>query len=96
MTVYTDATHASQYVTTVPAGGSSNLLLPYSLFSQIGANGANFSNVGAIVLEFNGVGHAGSDITIGPIQTVPEPSTLALAAIGAMVALGFGRRWRRA
>jgi hypothetical protein len=67
--------------------------LPYSSFSPLGAGPANFSNVGAIVLEFNGVGHIGSDITIDSIGTVPEPSTLALAAIGVSI-LGLGWRWR--
>ena len=102
MTVYTDATHASTYSTLVPGGYFGSESWQYGGFSQlVGAAGpANFGTVGAIVLDFNGTGHVGSDITIGPLQTntgtVPEPSALALAAIGAMVFFGFGRRWRRA
>jgi hypothetical protein len=94
MTVYTDATHASKY-DIFPLSSSGIKHLYYSDFSAVpGYGAANFSNVGAVVLKLNGTGHVGSDITIGPIQTVPEPSTLALAAIGTMV-LGFGWRRRR-
>jgi hypothetical protein len=102
MTVYTDATHASTYSTFVPGGYANTEPLLYTGFTQLGgaAGPANFANVGAIVLNFNGTGNPGSDITIGSLQTntqtVPEPSTLALAAIGAMAFLGFGRRRRRA
>jgi hypothetical protein len=98
MTVYTDATHASAYSTTVPAGTTGNVFVPYASFAQVAAGPANFANVGAIVLEFNGTGHVGSDITLGLIQTqqsVPEPSTLALSAIGALV-LGLVSRRRKA
>ena len=98
MTVYSDATHASQYSTSVVGGFSGSLLLPYGGFSTLGPNPADFSNVGAIVLQLNGVGHTGSDITFSSVQTatapVPEPSALALAAIGVAI-IGLGRRWRK-
>jgi hypothetical protein len=95
ISVYTDATHASAYSTTLPAGTTGNVFVPYTSFTQVAANPANFAAVGAIVLQFNGTGHVGSDITIGSIKTqqiVPEPSMLALGAIVAMI---FGLAWCR-
>ncbi len=97
MTVYTDATHASTYGTPIAGGFSGGKVLSYGDFTPLtGAAGpADFSNVGAIVLTLSGSGHSGSDITLGTIQTVPEPSSFALAAIGAAVALGLRRRWKK-
>jgi hypothetical protein len=106
LTVYTDATHASQSTIFLDAQPSEPLALPYgtvgSVFSQLaGASGpADFAHVGAIVLELSGAGHPGSDITINSITTdthgpVPEPSTLVLAAIGGLGLLGVRRRWRK-
>jgi hypothetical protein len=104
LTVYTDATHASRSTTFLDAQLSEPLALPYgTVFSQLaGTSGpADFAHVGAIVLELSGAGHPGSDITINSIWTddngppVPEPSTLVLAAIGALGLLGARRRWRR-
>jgi hypothetical protein len=98
MTVYTDATNASSYSTSVAGGFSGNKTLLYSSFTQSGTAGpANFANVGAIVLGLKGAGHAGSDITIGTIstgQSVPEPPTLAFAVMGAMAAIWGWRRIR--
>jgi hypothetical protein len=99
MTVYSDATHASSYSTTVPAAFSGNKAMLYSGFSKLsGAAGpANFASVGAIVLDLKGTGYAGSDITLGTISTaqaVPEPPVLAFTIMGAMVAIWGWRRIR--
>ena len=106
MTVYS-ASGADAWATSpvyLAAGGERILSLLYSDFTQhavgtgsFAANGssADFSNVGAIVLELNGVGHAGSDIQIRSIGTAtPEPSTLAMAVIVAIALLGLSKRWR--
>ncbi len=103
MTVYTDASHASTYGTPIAGGFSGGKILSYGSFTPLtgAAGAADFSNVGAIVLTLSGYGHSGSDITLGTIQTtsngapVPEPSTFALAAIGAAVAWGLRRRWKK-
>jgi hypothetical protein len=97
MTVYTSATHASVYTSVVEAGTSGDLKIPYSSFRPVGCYcGADFSHVGAIVLELSGVGRAGSDITINSIRTsAPEPSSLVLAAIGAIAFLGLKKRRRK-
>ncbi|MEN6452087.1 MAG: PEP-CTERM sorting domain-containing protein [Thermoguttaceae bacterium] len=94
LTVYTDAGHASLLTMTLPAGGPRTLSLRYTDFRGIGGVTADFTNVGAIVLGLSGVGHLGSDVTIGSIQTVttPEPSTLALLAIGAAALIALRRR----
>ena len=98
MTVYTDATDASEYDSFVSVGTTGIVSVPYGSFSQVGTNGpANFASVGAIVLKLSGSGNSGSDITIKSIRTsvgVPEPSTLVMAVIVVMVLLG-GRCWRR-
>jgi len=97
MMVYTNANRVSEFTSVVKAGTSGALKIPYSSFTPVGCRGAaDFSNVGAIVLELDGMGHTGSDITIDSIRTSsPEPSTLVLAAIGATAFLGLRRRWRR-
>jgi len=96
MTVYTNASEASTY--SLPVTSIGGLSLPYKDFFKLptAASEADFSSVGAIVLDINGYNHSGSDVTLGLIQTIPEPSTLALAAIFAVVALCLRRRWRRA
>jgi len=96
MTVYTnDASHASVYSHLLTAGTTGAFAVPYTSFS----GAASFSDVDVIVLELDGTGHSGSDITINSIKTsvigVPEPSTLVMTAIGALVFLGAGRRWKR-
>ncbi len=95
--VYTnDADHVSSYTTLVSAGTSGTLLAPYASFIPSGGSGsANFDDVDAIVLTFDGTGHAGSDITIGSIETgkVPEPTVWTILATG-MASLMF-TGWRR-
>jgi hypothetical protein len=99
MTVYTDATHASATAPIlVPNGFSGPLYIPYSAFTQpvAGASApADFSDVGAITLSLDGTAHAGSSIILNSVETVPEPSTLALAVFGAMALLVVARRSRR-
>ncbi|MEN6459536.1 MAG: PEP-CTERM sorting domain-containing protein [Thermoguttaceae bacterium] len=94
ITVYTDASHASTYTSFVTAGTTGVLEVTYASFASSGTSGAaNFSNIGAIVLEFNGAGHSGSDITISQIETaVPEPSTIAMAAVCGLALMGLSRR----
>ena len=99
MTVYSADGFASQYSLPASEVTSGILSVPYTNFTQVGAKGrADFSSVGAIVLDLNGAKHDGSDITIDSIETAgttaPEPSTLVMAAMVAMALLG-GRRWRR-
>jgi hypothetical protein len=99
LTVFTnDAAHSSTYTHLMPAGTSGTFAVPYTSFS----GSATWADIDAIVLTLNGTGHAGSDLSLNSIKTddkapgVPEPSTLAMTMIGAMVLLGAGRRWRKA
>jgi hypothetical protein len=78
---------------------------PYQLLDQAGdvlfsfasfGAGASFSDIKAIRLELNGTDLGGADIAIGSLTTVPEPSTMVLAAVGALAFLGIGRRWKKA
>jgi hypothetical protein len=98
MTVYTDdGTHSS---TTDPllVTAAGDFSLPFASFIHPGSNGfANFTDIDAIVLKLDGTNHPGSDIALTSLKTtVPEPSTFMLAAVGALVFLGVGRRWRKA
>jgi hypothetical protein len=98
LTVSTADGYASQYTTFLSPGNGQVISAPYTDFTQVGANGrVDFLHVREIVLELNGQEHDGSDITIHSIETAaPEPSTLAMAAIGAVVFLGVRRRRRPA
>ncbi len=96
MTVYTEDSNQNIHSSTtlpllVTAPGV--ISLPYSDFS----GAADFTKIDAIALQLDGTGLAGSDIAITKLSAAaPEPSTLVLAAIGGMVFLGVGRKWRRA
>jgi hypothetical protein len=97
MTVYTeDSSHVIHSSTTVPllVTAPGVISLPYyTAFSGT----ADFTKIDGIALELDGTGLAGSDIAIASLSAAtPEPSTLVLAAIGSMVFLGVGRKWRRA
>jgi hypothetical protein len=98
MTIYTyDSAHSIAYSSTMTTPvlitHAGDVSLPFSGFS----GGASLTNVNAITLQLNGTDHPGSDIAITKIVTAtPEPSTLMLAAVGALVFLGTGRKWRRA
>jgi hypothetical protein len=101
MIVYTDGTHASATSSIfVPEGPQRTLSLPYTAFNQSVpeiSGLADFSQpIGAIVLELDSHGRTGSDIRIRSIDTIPEPSTLVLVAIGAMAFFGLKGRWRKA
>jgi hypothetical protein len=69
------------------------LLFPFTSFGS----GVPLTNIGAIRLELNGTAPVnGGDIAIGSLTTVPEPSTIVLAAFGALAFVGMGRKWRKA
>ncbi len=97
MTVYTnDGTHfsATDPLLVTAAG---DIPFSFASFIHTGPDGpANFADIDAIVLQLDGTGHAGSDVAITSLKTaVPEPSTLVLAAVGALALLGVGRRLRK-
>ena len=66
--VYTDASHWSQYTLNLPGGitSATDYYIPFSSFSTGGgASGpANFSDVGAVVLEIDGTSNAGLDLDL--------------------------------
>lgn len=99
MTLYgADAAHASACTVPLPVGTDIDVHIPYDDFSMIGSAGpADPASVGAIVLDVDGSARSGSDVMIRSITTcAPEPSTLAMAAIGALAFFGLRRRWKRA
>ena len=99
MTVYSsDGALASATAPIQLSAGPTSLSIPYVNFSQqvLGGTSVDFHHVGAIVLELDGTHYAGSDISISSIQTVPEPSTLVLAAMGGVAFFGLRGRRRRA
>jgi hypothetical protein len=95
LTVYTDAHHASQRFLPATSLDVGTLTILRSDFTQSGDVGsADFSHVGAIVLKLEGTpANRGADITITRIETIPEPSTFAMVAVGGVVLLGLRRRW---
>jgi hypothetical protein len=99
MTIYSDGgTHAAATVDIdLPADPDGGVLsIPFTSFTQsvAGVLGSpSLSDIDAIVLELNGTGRTGASILLHSIETVPEPSTLALVAIGVPAFLGLRRRW---
>jgi PEP-CTERM motif len=72
--------------------GFTTLLIPFSSFTVTSGTGANFANVGAIVLGIgsNLIGH---DVQITSIETtVPEPTTALLLGLGLAATAGLARR----
>jgi len=98
ITVYSSASDFSTASVVVPADTSFTFALmpvPFSSFATGGGSGANFANVGAIVLEVDGTGHPGTDVAFDFFITasaIPEPSTAALWLLGAA---GFAAHRRR-
>lgn len=97
ITVYKDSTHSWTWSRTLDDAASGIIEANYEDdFTAVGLSGpVDFSSVGAIVMELNGVGY-GSDIWIRSIKTVPEPSTLAMGVIGMVGFIAMGRRWKEA
>lgn len=91
-----DGSHASTATFSISAAG--DILIPfYTSFSATGSSGgASFTDIDAIQLILDGTQHVGNDVAITSLTVIPEPSTLLLAAIGAVAFLGAGRKWREA
>lgn len=70
--VYSDGTDHSEYTVDVPGdilGGSSvSFLFPFTDFTTSGGSGADFSNVGAITLVFDGSNDPNADIAVNLLE----------------------------
>jgi len=74
--------------TPIPAGGNSAILV-------ITTNAKNYNRLGTLgVIDAT----TSSNLTFQPVQppTAPEPSTLAIAGLGALGMIGYGLRRRKA
>ena len=98
LTAYTDGANASRATVvlpgSIPPNPQSVLTVLFSSFSILAGSGADFSNIGAFVLEVDGSSQAGLDLETGAIQTVetPELQTAFLLGVGLM---GLSLRARR-
>jgi hypothetical protein len=96
--VYTDGGNWSSASLGLPGGifSASSYTVPFSSFSVGGGSGATFSSVGAIEMVIQPQFGA-TDLTLDFIEStyVPEPSSIALGAIGLIGLLGWGWKRRR-
>ncbi|MHC4695111.1 MAG: PEP-CTERM sorting domain-containing protein [Planctomycetota bacterium] len=86
--VYTDAANWSQALVQLPGGIAVPVRMDalYSAFNVVAGSGADFSNVGAIVLAVDNMDPA-TDLQIDLIEWIPEPATLGLLALGGLALL---------
>ncbi len=82
VSVFTNNINFDYSTTSIPisAGPVSSVYIPYSSFTIGNGSGADFSNVGAIMIIVPGATD-GASTTINLIQTVPEPTSLLLGGI---------------
>jgi hypothetical protein len=98
LTAYTDGANASQFTMVLPGGippdPQSVLTILFSSFGVLAGSGADFSNIGAFVLEVDGSSQAGLDFETGVIQTIatPELQTAFLLGAGLIGLSLLGRR----
>jgi hypothetical protein len=78
----------------IPPDPQSVLTILFSSFGVLAGSGADFSNIGAFVLEVDGSSQAGLDLETGVIQTVatPELQTAFLLGAGLIGLSLLGRR----
>lgn len=98
-TIYTDALHYSTYTLPVladPTFTFARYFADFSDFTDAGlSGGADFSNVGAIVMELDGTSHPGTDIGFDYFAaTVPEPSGALLLLCAGMLLIFRSRNPR--
>ena len=80
--VHTDANNYSIIQFAAPTGASTQTIR-FTDFSALAGSGAEFTNVGALSF-FSDVGVPDANIQFGTFQTVPEPSTGLLVALGVL------------
>jgi hypothetical protein len=98
LTAYTDGANASQFTMvlpgSIPPDPQSVLTILFSSFGVLAGSGADFSNIGAFVLEVDGSSQAGLDFETGVIQTIATPELQTAFLLGAGL-MGLSLRARR-
>lgn len=108
ITVYSSATDYSTrnflIVDEIFGGNTGTAIVSFNTFVTASGSGADFSDVRAIVFEFDLNSATGSDLEIddlmagGPVGSelpVPEPASIALLAIGIFGLVGYAIRRKR-
>ncbi len=100
LTAHTDAGNFSSVTVILPGSipPTVSLFVPFLNFLPIAGTGADFTNIGALSLFIDGSSAPGLDVQlelIAAANPVPEPTSLALAALGALCIGGAGRFRKR-
>jgi hypothetical protein len=94
ITVFSGANGSSITIPTPGLGlgaGFTTVDIPFASFGIVSGTGADFTNVGAIMLTAAS-NHIGHDLQIDLIETVPEPTTALLLGLGLVAIAGMVRR----
>lgn len=101
LSAYTDGSNWSSATVILPGGipPKANLFVPYLDFVPQAGSGADFTNIGAFSMFIDGSSTPSLDLQLELIAAstpVPEPTSVALLALGGLLIGGVGRFRRQA